>query len=107
MGVSIRTRILTLFLALLPVPAWAGSDPPDFILQWGSSGSGDGQFRGMHGIEVDAEGNVYVADTGNNRIQKFTSDGILLIKWGSSGTAPGQFNHPHGIGIGPMGTTNR
>ncbi len=97
------TRFLTLFLTLLPAPALAGSDPPDFILQWGSPGSGDGQFRGMHGIEVDAEGNVYVADTGNNRIQKFTSDGVFLIKWGSSGTAPGQFSHPHGIGICPMG----
>ncbi len=70
--------------------------------EWGSFGAGNGQFAGAHGIEVDANGNVYVADTGNNRIQKFTSDGILLVKWGSSGTAPGQFNHPHGIGIGPI-----
>ncbi len=104
-GVRIQTRIFALFLAFLPSQAWAGGEPPHFILQWGSNGAGDGQFSGPHGIEVDTEGNVYVADTGNNRIQKFTSDGVFLIKWGSFGTAPGQFNHPHGIGIGPMATS--
>lgn len=52
---------------------------PDFILEWGSNGTGDGQFAGAHGIEVDTEGNVYVVDTGNHRIQKFTSNGVFLI----------------------------
>ena len=103
MGVSIRARIVVLFLTFLAGQAWAGSEPPEFVLQWGSLGSGDGQFRGMHGIEIDAEGNVYVVDTGNNRVQKFTSDGVFLMKWGSSGSDPGEFDHPHGIGIGPMG----
>ncbi len=63
MGVPIQARIFALFLAFLPSQAWAEGDPPVFILQWGSNGAGDGQFSGPHGIEVDAEGNVYVADT--------------------------------------------
>ena len=103
MGGPIPAWILALSLAFLPSQAWAAGDPPDFILQWGSNGAADGQFSGPHGIEVHAEGNVCVADTGNNRIQKFTSNGVFLIKWGSFGTAPGQFSHPHGIGVGPMG----
>ncbi len=70
MGVLTRARILVVFLTFVASQTWAGGDPPDFVLQWGSLGSGDGQFQGMHGIEVDAEGNVYVPDTGNNRIQK-------------------------------------
>ena len=43
----------------------------NFLTQWGTSGFGNGQFSGPGGVAVDAEGNVYVADWGNNRIQKF------------------------------------
>ncbi len=57
-----RASVLALLLVLPPSNAWA-TDPPEFILQWGSNGSGDGQFAGAHGIEVDAGGNVYAVDT--------------------------------------------
>ena len=43
-----------------------------FLTKWGSWGSGDGQFKYPYGVAVDSSGNVYVADTGNNRIQKFS-----------------------------------
>jgi DNA-binding beta-propeller fold protein YncE len=43
-----------------------------FIKSWGSTGSGDGQFKWPAGLTVDLSGNVYVADGGNDRIQKFT-----------------------------------
>jgi DNA-binding beta-propeller fold protein YncE len=42
-------------------------------------------------------GYVYVTDTGNDRVQKFTSDGKFIAKWGSSGSGPGQFQTPIGI----------
>jgi DNA-binding beta-propeller fold protein YncE len=38
---------------------------------WGSRGSGPGQFKGPSSVWVDAQGVVYVADEGNDRIQKF------------------------------------
>lgn len=42
------------------------------ITQWGSLGSGNGQFNAPQGVAVDTAGNVYVADKRNNRIQKFS-----------------------------------
>jgi hypothetical protein len=48
-----------------------------FVKSWGSRGTADGQFRIVHGIAVDANGNVYVADRGNNRIQVFDNDGTF------------------------------
>ena len=46
-----------------------------FVRSWGSRGTANGQFSVAHGIAIDAAGNVYVADTGNKRIQVFDSDG--------------------------------
>ena len=52
---------------------------------------------------MDASGNVYVADTGNGRVQKFTSDGTFLTQWGSGGSEPGQFDYPQGIAVDGRG----
>ena len=46
-----------------------------FVKSWGSRGTGDSEFHEAHGIAVDANGNVYVADRGNRRIQVFDNDG--------------------------------
>jgi len=56
-----------------------------FIRQWGSYGSGNGQFKDPEGIAVDSGGNVYVADAMNNNIQKFTADGVFIKQWGGAG----------------------
>ena len=50
----------------------------NWVMQWGSFGSGPGQFSTAHGIAADAQGNIYVADRGNRRIQVFDSDGKFL-----------------------------
>jgi DNA-binding beta-propeller fold protein YncE len=65
--------------------------------QWGTYGSTDGQFNRPVGITVDSAGNVLVADEGNNRVEKFTSNGSFLAKWGSSGSEQGQFSYPWGV----------
>jgi sugar lactone lactonase YvrE len=50
----------------------------NWIKSWGERGSGPGQFNTPHAIATDAEGNVYVADRGNHRIQVFDGDGKFL-----------------------------
>jgi hypothetical protein len=46
-----------------------------FVKSWGSRGDAQGQFNTVHGIAVDAQGNVYVADAGNKRVQVFDGGG--------------------------------
>src|SRR5260370_9331562 len=46
-----------------------------YVTQWGAFGTGSGQFDVPGGVAVDGNGEVYVADRNNNRIQKFTSNG--------------------------------
>ena len=74
-----------------------------YVSEFMSRGSGDGQLQAAQDIAYDASGNIYVADTNNNRIQKFDSSGNLLLKFGTNGTANGQMNGPSGIAIDANG----
>ena len=49
-----------------------------WLKSWGEPGDGPGQFNTPHSIAADAQGNVYVADRGNGRIQVFDGEGKLL-----------------------------
>lgn len=87
-----------------------------FARQFGGLGRGDGQFwreagRGPTGIAIDSAGFVYVADTWNHRVEKFTADGVFVAKWGVFSNlvtgAPGGnragFYGPRGIAISAAG----
>lgn len=74
-----------------------------FVTEWGSWGTGDGQFIGLCSIAVDGSGNIYVTDQQNDRIQKFDSNGNYLTQWGTKGTGNGQFQQPWGIAIDSSG----
>ncbi|MCC2647621.1 MAG: pknD, partial [Nitrososphaeraceae archaeon] len=54
-----------------------------FITKWGTEGDSKGQLNSPAGIDVDSSGNLYVADDGNSRIQKFTNNGDFITMWGS------------------------
>jgi sugar lactone lactonase YvrE len=50
-------------------------------------------------IAVDAQGNYYVIEAANNRIQRFNPGGVFLNQWGGQGSGEGQFEHPTGIAV--------
>ena len=56
-----------------------------WVKNWGSMGSGEGQFRVVHGIQIDAANNVYVADRDNRRIQVFDTEGNFKTQFRNVG----------------------
>ena len=62
------------------------------IKQWGSRGSGNGQFEFPWSLALDSSNNVYVSDLGNQRIQKFDADGNFITLWSIGG-----YNHATGV----------
>jgi len=76
----------------------------------GAAGPGAGQFQSPRAIAVAPDGSLYVADSGNNRIQHLSPSGEVLQVWGqygdaTQGDAPGgTFNEPWGVAVAPDGT---
>ncbi len=93
---------VTLFASLLLIGSISGQsfgvNDHRFVSGWGNFGMiDDSEFLSPQQLASDNEGNIYVTDSGNARIQKFTSDGQFLASWGVRGTENGQFEYPAGI----------
>jgi len=80
-----------------------------FLIQWGGAGSQPGTFRGPDGVAIDDRGDVYVADTGNNRVEKFDPLGHFLAALGrhggdgTPGKSDGEFTAPRGVAVDGQG----
>ncbi len=79
----------------------AGSEAMSWVKDIGSEGSGEGQFGLARGIAIASTGNVYVADTGNSRIEEFNSTGGYLKQFGKEGT--GKLKEPKGVTVDSHG----
>ncbi len=75
-----------------------------FLKKWGDNFTGKGQLRNPWGVAVDYKGDVYVADWGNNRVQKFDNNGKLIQILGSGGSENGNFSNPFGIAADHSGS---
>ena len=73
------------------------------VASFGVQGTGNGQLNDPKGLAVDGQGQVYVVDTRNHRVQVFGADGQFLRGWGSQGNAAGQFQEPWGITVDTAG----
>jgi peptidylamidoglycolate lyase len=69
-----------------------------FEFQWGTKGSNEGEFDLPHGIAVDNQARVYVADRSNSRVQVFDREGRFLTQWKSA-----EIGRPYAIAIGADG----
>lgn len=87
---------------------------PQLLTKWGGSSEAGhassplaqeaGQLRSPWGIAVDDQGDVYVTDTGNHRVEKFDREGNFIAQWGGFGGGDGQFNFPYGIVVDSRGS---
>jgi DNA-binding beta-propeller fold protein YncE len=75
----------------------------NYEASWGMYGSADSstipQMANPQGMSIDSSGNIYVADTGNNRIERFDQAGTLATRviWGSYGSQDGNFINPRNV----------
>jgi DNA-binding beta-propeller fold protein YncE len=65
----------------------------------GGKGKENGQFDFPRGIAVDNGGNILVADTNNQRLQRFSATGVFMGVIGKFGDGPGEFHEPSGIAV--------
>jgi DNA-binding beta-propeller fold protein YncE len=75
----------------------------DSLFALGTRGEGDGQFNFPQSAAVDKDGNIYVVDAFNFRVEIFDASGKYLRQFGSQGDKFGMFNRPKGIALDSFG----
>ena len=92
--------ILAATLLQLSGSPLAADGEPTFILSFGGPGTTLGRFAFPHGIAYSPVNHrVYVADTGNHRVQWFEPNGTFVGAWGGHGLLPGLFVAPNDLAI--------
>ena len=92
-----KTRVLSC-IGLLTCLAILRAETPgihfEYLASWGGPGKGAGEFRNPEGLAVGPAGFLYIADTGNHRIQKLAPSGEFVTEIGGFGWESGQFDTP-------------
>ena len=114
-GLVLVTLCASLLLVGMISSQSFGSNAHPFILEWGGFDTTEPEtdcllcaeylrtvqqgWKSPQQIAVDDKRNIYVVDTGNSRIQKFTHEGQFLSSWGTNGVENGELQSPVGIAI--------
>ncbi|MEY4915396.1 MAG: hypothetical protein RJA02_1665 [Armatimonadota bacterium] len=100
-----RVTLLTIWMMMVAAaaffPSRADAQTYRYHTQVGSRGTM--WLHNPSGLTFDANGNIYVADTGHSRIRKFDKNGNPLKEWGSNGSSVGQLKYPEGIVLDSQG----
>jgi DNA-binding beta-propeller fold protein YncE len=75
----------------------------EFLASYGKPGGAPGEFNRAEGICMDAQAQLYVADSCNHRVQVFTSDGKFIREFGKPGSAPGELSYPYDVKVDAAG----
>ena len=75
----------------------------ELLRSWGAPGDGPGQFHVPHGIAVDSQGVLYVADRENSRIQKFDSEGVFREAWPAARPCQVFIDHADRVYVAELG----
>jgi RHS repeat-associated protein len=84
-------------------PAASGKGTLAYASQFGSKGSGNGQFDSPADIAVDSKGNLWVVDRVNSRIEEFNEKGEWQKTFGSEGSGNGQLKYPNALTVDSKG----
>lgn len=104
MAIDNENRFLYVADAALDQVLVYDADKFNLIRRMGTTGknhvlSEPGQFARPTNVAVDGDGNLYVTDTSNRRVEIFDADGEFIRTWGKAGDGPGKFARPKGIAI--------
>jgi len=80
-----------------PAPSLPALQKLPVGLVLGQFGSEPGAFREPGGLTIDSQGNLYVTEVANHRVQKFDPDGNFLAQVGGKGESSSRFNEPWGV----------
>jgi DNA-binding beta-propeller fold protein YncE len=74
-----------------------------FLKCWGAPGTEPGEFARIRAMVLGPDGNLYVVDACNHRVQVFSRDGKLVRVWGRAGKGPGELSYPYDLAFSPDG----
>jgi hypothetical protein len=97
-----RLALVLMLLSALLVLTVSAAAACNFLLKWGTTGTGSGQFITPRAVAVDSAGNVYVPDS-FTRVQKFDSSVNFISQFGLSGDVPGGFVSPNKVATDAAG----
>ena len=86
---GIALLILACVTAVAVIFLVQGDGPPEYFAAWGKEGKGEGELSTPAGVAVDSSGNVFILDSGNNRILRYNAAGQYKGKLGETGSEAG------------------